>query len=71
VIKVEGLRSYKAIAFIASKSNRRNKRLKTKTYSAPRTSLKKTIFPKTFDFSFRNTIREYFIKKLGDEKWIK
>jgi len=72
VIKVEGLRSYKAIAFIKSESNPRITRLKTKTYSTLRASLKKrTVFPKIFDFSFRNTIRYSFNEKIGDEKWIK
>jgi hypothetical protein len=72
VIKVEGLRSYKAIAFITSESNRRKTRLKAKIYSTLRISLKKrTVFPKTFDFSFRNITRYSFDEKLGDEKWIK
>jgi hypothetical protein len=66
VIKVEGSRSYKAIAFI--KSNPRNTRLKTKNYSKLRTSL-----PQKQIFSERilSVIREYFNKKLSDKKWIK
>jgi hypothetical protein len=69
VIKVEGLRSYKAIAFIPSKSNPKNKSLKTKTYSTLRISLQKTtFFSRTFLVSFRNTIRNSFNEKLGDEK---
>jgi hypothetical protein len=70
VIKVEGLRSYKAIAF--TKSNPRITRLKTKTYSTLRTSLqKKTVFSKKFIVLFRNTTRYSFNEKLGDEKWRK
>ena len=69
VVKVEGSRSYKAIAFI--KSNPRNRRLKTRTYSKLRTSLQKPqIFSKK-TFSFRNAIRNSFNDKLGDEKWKK
>jgi hypothetical protein len=70
VIEVEGLRSYKAIAFITRKSNPKNKRLKTKTYSTFRTSLQitTTIFLK---ISFRNTTFNSFNEKLGDEKWKK
>jgi hypothetical protein len=72
VIKVEGLRSYKAIAFTKSESNPRITRLKTKTYSTLRTSLKKkTIFSKSFIVLFRNTTRYSFNEKLGDEEWRK
>jgi hypothetical protein len=70
VIKVEGLRSYKAIAF--TKSNPRITSLKTKTYSTLRTSLqKKTVFSKSFIVLFRNTTRYSFNEKLGDEEWRK
>jgi hypothetical protein len=69
VIKDEGSRSYKAIAFI--KGNPRNTRLKTETYSKLRTSLpQKKIFSEN-RFSVRTPIRDYFNKKLGDKKWIK
>jgi hypothetical protein len=72
VIKVEGLRSYKAIAFTKSESNPRITRLKTKTYSTLRTSLKKkAIFSKSFIVLFRNTTRYSFNEKLGDEEWRK
>ena len=72
MIKVEGLRSYKAIAFIKSESNPKIVRLKTKTYSTLRTSLKKrTVFPKNFIVLFRNSTRYSFNEKIGDEKWIK
>ncbi len=72
VIKVEGLRSYKAIAFTKSKSNPKIKILKTKTYSTQRASLKKrTIFTKNLMVFFRNTNRYSFNEKLGDEEWIK
>jgi hypothetical protein len=71
VIKVEGSRSYKAIAFIRSKSNPRNTRLKTKNYSKLRRSLPQTqVFSKN-KFSVRKPARKNFNEKLGDEKWIK
>jgi hypothetical protein len=69
VIKVEGSRSYKAIAFITAKGNPRNKRLKAKNYSTLRTSLQNAaIF---LENSFRNTTLNSFNEKLGDEKWKK
>jgi len=72
VIKVEELHSYKAIAFIPSKSNPRNTRLKTKTYSTLRTSPQRTtIFSKTAKFLLETRLNIPFVKKLGDEKWIK
>jgi hypothetical protein len=71
VIKVEGLRSYKAIAFTKSGSNPRITRLKTKTYSTLRTSLKKKTISKSFTVLFRNTTRYSFNEKLGDEEWRK
>jgi len=69
VIKVEGLRSYQAIAFIKSKSNPRNTRLKTKKYFTLRISLQKTAIFSENPVSFRNVIRSFFNEKLGDEKW--
>jgi hypothetical protein len=69
--KVEGLHSYKAIAFTKSGSNPRNTRLKTKTYSTLRTSLQKAQIFSTNTFSVRKTSQEYFNKKLGDEEWRK
>jgi hypothetical protein len=72
VIKVEGLRSYKAIAFTKSGSNPRSTRLKTKTYSKLHPSLKKrTVFSKSFAVLFRNTTQYFFNEKLGDEEWRK
>jgi hypothetical protein len=72
VIKVEGLHSYKAIAFIPSKSYPKNKLLKTETYYILRTSLQKiAFFSRTSLFSFRNMIRNSFNEKLVDEKWKK
>ena len=71
VMKDEGLHSYKAIAFIRSKSNPRITRLKAKTYSKLRVSLQKSQIFSGSIFSVRKTSREYFNKKLGDEKWIK
>jgi len=60
VIKVEGSRSYKAIAFIRSKSNPRNTRLKTKNYSIVRRSLQQTqVFSKN-KFSVRKPARKNF-----------
>jgi len=71
VIQVEGSRSYKAIAFIRSKSNPRNTRLKTKNYSKLRRSLQKSqVFSKN-KFPVRKPARKNFNKKLGEEKWIK
>jgi hypothetical protein len=66
VIKVEGSRSYKAIAFIKSESNPKITRLKTRTYSTLCMSLKKrTVFPKNFIVLFRNTTQSFFNEKLG------
>jgi hypothetical protein len=71
VIKVEGSRSYKAIAFIGSKSNPRNTYLKTKNYSKLRRALQKSqLFCKKM-FSFGKPFRKNFNENLGDEKWIK
>jgi tRNA U54 and U55 pseudouridine synthase Pus10 len=71
VIQVEGSRSYKAIAFINSKSNPRNTRLKKKKYSKLRRSLPQTqVFSKN-NFTVRKPARKYFNKNLSDEKWIK
>jgi hypothetical protein len=70
VINVEGLRSYKAIAFIASKSNPRNTCLEAKTYCILCVFLQKiTLFSKNFKVSFRNTTRCSFNEKIGDEEW--
>jgi len=66
VIKVEGLRSQKAIAFI--KGNPRNTRLKTKRYSTVRILQKTAIFSEN-PVSFRNLIQSFFNEKFGDEKW--
>jgi hypothetical protein len=72
VIKVEGLHSYKAIAFIKSEGNPRITCLKTKTYFTLRISLQKiTNFSEIFQVSFGNITRSSFNEKLGDEKWIK
>jgi len=66
-MKVEGSRSYKAIAFINSSSNPRNPRLNTKNYSTLRRSLQKAqVFSKN-KFSVRKPARKYFNKQLGDE----
>ncbi len=72
MIEVEGLRSYKAIAFTKSKSNPKIARLKKRIYSTLRMSLKKrTVFPKNFIVLFRNTTRYSCNEKLGDEEWKK
>jgi len=72
VINVEGLRSYKAIAFTKSESNPRIMHLKAKTYSTLRISLKKrTISPKNVTVLFRNATRYPFNEKIGDEEWRK
>jgi len=64
VIKVEGSHSYKAIAFINSKSNPRNTRLRKKSYSKLRRFLQqKQVFSKNTLWKKR---REYFEKGLGD-----
>ena len=68
VIKVEGSRSYKAIAFIRRKNN---PRITSLNYSALRMSLQKAQIFSRKTFSVRNPARKYFNKKLGDEKWIK
>ena len=67
VIQDEGSRSYKAIAFI-SDGNPKTTRLTTKRYSTLRRSLQQKQF---LSESRLLVIREYFNKKLGDEKWIK
>jgi len=69
VIKVEGLRSYQAIAFIKRKSNPRNTRLKAKNYSTLRIFLQKTAIFSENPVSFRNLIQSFFNEKFGDEKW--
>ena len=64
MIKVEGLRSQKAIAFI--KSNPRNPRLNTKSYSTVR------VVPQDAKFSKQEYCVELKVslnEKLGDEEW--
>ena len=63
VIKVEGLCSYKAIAFIGSKSNPRNTRLKAKNYSKLCRSLQKSQLFSENMFSVRKFIRKNFNEK--------
>ena len=63
VIKVEESRSYKAIAFIRSKSNPRNTRLKTKNYSKLRMSLQKSQLFSETKFSVRKYIRKNSYEK--------
>jgi hypothetical protein len=71
VINVEGLRSPKAIAFIFNKSNPRNSRLNTKTYSTVRTSAQvSTGFLET-ESCTETGLNVSLIENLGDMKWIK
>lgn len=62
MVNDEGLRSYKAIAFI--KSNPKRTSLKTKTYLKLGSSLKKTVLSEQKTFSC-------FSKNLGEKLWIK
>jgi hypothetical protein len=70
VIRVEGLRSYKAIAFITSKSNRRRNRLKTKLLLDNAQTLRKRFFKRAYFFVWKP--RSLVLQQnLGDEKWKK
>ena len=68
--KDEGLRSYKAIAFISSKAYMR---LDAKTYSELRMppQRKTAIFPKNNKFRLATALDVVLMKKIGDEKWKK
>jgi hypothetical protein len=70
VVQVEGLRSYKAIAFI---SNKAYMRLDAKTYSELRMSLqrKTAIFPKNIKSRVETPLDVTLMKKSGDKKWKK
>jgi hypothetical protein len=70
VVPVEGLRSYKAIAFINRKANMR---LAAKTYSVLRMSLqrKTAIFPKEIEFRVETRLDVALMKKLGEKEWKK
>jgi hypothetical protein len=70
VVQVEGLRSYKAIAFINRKANMR---LDAKTYSVLRMSLKRktSIFPQKVESRVETRFDIALMEKLGDEKWKK
>ena len=63
VTKVEGSCSYKAIAFIGSKSNPRNTPLETKNYFKLRGSLQKSQLFSEDMFSVRKSIRRNFSVK--------
>jgi len=69
VVQLEGLRSYKAIAFTNRKSNMR---LDAKTYSVSRMSPqnKKAIFPKIFKFRMETRL-DVALMKIGDKEWKK
>jgi len=64
VVYDEGLRSYKAIAFIKSKSNPNRSSLNTKSYLILGVFLQKTVLSK------QKTLRG-FSKNLGEKLWIK
>jgi hypothetical protein len=70
VVQVEGLRSYKAIAFINSKGNMR---LAAKTYFVLRMSpqRKTAIFPKIFRFRIETRLDVPLMKNQGDKEWRK
>ena len=70
MVQVEGLRSYKAIAFI---SNKAYMRLDAKTYSVLRISLqrKTQIFPEKVGFCVETPFDVTLMDKIGDEKWKK
>jgi hypothetical protein len=71
VIKVEGLHSFKAIAFIANRSNPRSIGIETKTYFTPRASLQLTAIFRRSKFTVRNIIQLFFNEKPGESEWIK
>jgi len=60
----EGLRSFKAIAFIKGKSNPNKSNLKTKSYLILGSILQKTVLSK------QNTLSGIY-KSLGENLWIK
>jgi len=71
VVNDEGLRSRKAIAFIPAKSNPKNVRVNTKTYSTVR-----TVPQQETDFSKQECFVELGLKvslnkNLGDKEWKK
>jgi hypothetical protein len=70
VVKVEGLRSYKAVAFINSEDNMR---LDAKTCFILRMSPqnKTAIFPKIFKFRVETRLDVALMKNQGDEEWRK
>ena len=69
MVQVEGLRSYKAIAFINRKGSMC---LDAKTYSVLRMSLqRKTIFPKNVKFRVKTPLDIPLAQNYGDEEWKK
>jgi len=62
VTKVEGLYSYKAIAFIRTKSNPKIKNVKTKTYSKPPNSLNTSKIFSGHVFSIENPTENILTK---------
>jgi hypothetical protein len=70
VVQVEGLRSYKAIAFTNRKGNMR---LAAKTYFVLRMSLqnKTAIFPKIFKFRIETRLDVPLMKNQSDKEWKK
>jgi hypothetical protein len=69
VVQIEGLRSYKAVAFINRKGNMR---LDAKTYFVLRMfpQRKTAIFPK-IKFRVETRLDVPLMKKLGDKEWRK
>jgi len=69
-VHVEGLRSYKAIAFINRKADIR---LDAKAYSELRMSLqrKTAVFPRNIESRVATALDATLMKKIGDEKWKK
>jgi len=69
-VHIEGLRSYKAIAFINRKADIR---LDAKAYSELRMSLqrKTAVFPRNIEFRVATALDPTLMKKIGDEKWKK
>jgi hypothetical protein len=70
VVQVEGLRSYKAVAFINRKINMR---LSAKTYSELRMSLQRNtqILPEKITLCVEASLDIALTEKLGDEEWKK
>ena len=71
MIKNEGLRSPKAIAFIFNKSNPRNSRLNAKTYSTLCISAQASTGFLETESCIETGLNVSLIENLGEIKWIK